>query len=157
MTNKEVNKLMGTLKVAWKLRSDPTFPVHAIAGPKYNCDKANDLTNAIIDWFTYSDHYARRLSSEGRYRPGTRYQKPNGVHVGPGQWLPGLNKGMADVMATMNGNTLWIEVKVGNDRLSAGQKKFAEEIIKSGGIYQVIRDFETFLVFVKQYNRSSQK
>ena len=152
MTNKEINKILGDLKVAWKMKQDPDFPVHAIARPRYNCDKANDLTKAILDWFNFSGHYARRISSEGRYRPGTKYRMANGGTIqGQGAWLPGQNNGMADIMSMITGHTIWIEVKIGKDRQSSVQKKFQKDVTEAGAVYVMIKSFSQFLDFISYY------
>ena len=149
MTNKEVNKLIGNMKLHHMMSSDTNIPLHAIPLPKFDCSKTNDLTKAILEFCKYSNHYARRISSEGRYRMGTVYKRPNGSFRGPGQFIPGQNKGIADIMMTASGKTIWIEVKVGRDRQSEVQKDFENNIKNSGGEYWIIKTFEQFYSLMK--------
>jgi hypothetical protein len=98
--------------------------------------KANGLTNCIIDWITFNGGFASRINSTGMMR------KVGGQM----RWTTGTSvKGIADVMATYQGRSLHIEVKIGKDRMSEAQKKVQAQVEKSGGLYFVAKDMAGFL------------
>ncbi|MBK8225399.1 MAG: VRR-NUC domain-containing protein [Candidatus Obscuribacter sp.] len=57
-------------------------------------------------------------------------------------------KGLPDVIASIRGRFVAIEVKAGKDRLSEDQKRRAFEIEKAGGVYFEARSTDSFLVFL---------
>jgi hypothetical protein len=48
--------------------------------------------------------------------------------------------GITDLVATKNSITVWIEVKVNGDRLSADQEKFRDDILAHRGHWIEVRD-----------------
>jgi hypothetical protein len=67
-----------------------------------------------------------------------------------------MQKGSADLSATINGRSVKIEVKIGRDKQSEFQKKYQEQIEQAGGIYVIIRSFSEFLNFYyKQFNNQT--
>lgn len=60
----------------------------------------------------------------------------------------GSYPGIADLVATKDGVTVWIEVKKPGGRLSVSQEKFRDDITRHGGTYLVARcveDVEKYL------------
>jgi hypothetical protein len=53
-----------------------------------------------------------------------RNQKP--VKIG--------KKGRLDIVATIKGRSVWIDAKIGKDRLKTDQQKFANAVMRAGGI-----------------------
>lgn len=99
---------------------------------------ANGLTKAITDWITFAGGFASRVNSTGMMRRIS----------GQMRWTKGTSvKGIADIMATMNGRALHIEVKIGRDRMSDAQRKVQAKVEASGGLYFVAKDMESFLVW----------
>lgn len=43
-------------------------------------------------------------------------------------------KGRLDIAATIRGRSVWIDAKIGKDRLKPDQQKFAQAVINAGGI-----------------------
>lgn len=54
----------------------------------------------------------------------------------------GCHKGVADLVATRDGRTAWIEVKTPTGKQSAAQRIFEHEIKAHGGEYHVVRSVE---------------
>jgi hypothetical protein len=68
------------------------------------------------------------------------------------QWIPGAGtKGTADISATIQGRSVKVEVKIGNDRQSEYQKQYQESVERCGGIYFIACTFEQFYQW---YNES---
>lgn len=95
----------------------------------------NGITKLILDYlrYVYGSTSVRRISSEGKYRPGVGF-------------IPSSNKGMSDIEGIIYGKFLSLEVKVGKDTIRQSQKKRKAEIEKDGGIYYLCKwqDFEQF-------------
>lgn len=99
---------------------------------------ANGLTAAIVDWITYHGGFASRINNIGKVR-----------RVG-GKIVFGKSsskKGIADIMATMHGRALHIEVKIGRDRQSDAQIKVQAQVEASGGLYFIAKDMDGFLAW----------
>ena len=95
----------------------------------------NEITKLILDYlrYVYGSSSIRRISSEGKYRPGIGF-------------IPSSNKGMSDIEGIIYGKFLSLEVKVGKDTIRESQLKRKSEIEKDGGIYYLCKwiDFEHF-------------
>lgn len=133
----------------------PNFPEHARVVKKYEDKTANGLTKCVIDYLTFSGYQAERISSGGRFIDNREtYQDVIGrtKTIGSGKWIPGsTTKGTADISATVKGRSIKIEVKIGKDRQSEAQKKYQAQIEKAGGIYIIVKTFEDFLTWYKQF------
>lgn len=100
--------------------------------------KANGLTTLIIRWLSFHGHYANRISTQGQAR----------VTRGTVKWTKGhTKKGTPDISAIVYGRAVWIEVKVGADRMSEAQDKQQADIVTAGGIHFIARDMQTFVDF----------
>jgi hypothetical protein len=95
----------------------------------------NGITKLILDYlrYVYGSSSIRRISSEGKYRPGIGF-------------IPSSNKGMSDIEGIIYGKFLSLEVKIGKDTIRESQLKRKAEIEKDGGIYYLCKwiDFEHF-------------
>ena len=59
--------------------------------------------------------------------PGLLFDaKGNPVKIG--------KKGRLDIAATIKGRSVWIDAKIGRDKLKPDQVKFADAVIRAGGI-----------------------
>jgi hypothetical protein len=109
------------------------LPVNEILQHKVTKDafNTNRFTDLIIDYLKliHNCNSARRISSEGRYRKGIGYIK-------------GLNKGMEDIQAIINGRLIAIEVKSPTDRISPDQLKRKAALEADGGVYIIAESFE---------------
>ena len=121
------------LVVAAKAAKHPTLPPHARLKAKYSDKSANDLTRAVVDFLTYSGHFATRLQSVGTYREDLK------KFVASQQ-----RKGLPDVFAVVHGRAVFCEVKYGKDRLSDDQKEAIADLEKAGAWVYTAKDFQGF-------------
>lgn len=129
-------------------------PTFAVPRTKFSDKTANHLTKAIVAFLKLKGHMVWRQSSEGRYRPGKQYTDVIGrTHLGRGQYLPGTNKGHADVCAIINGIFTAIEVKM-KDKQSALQKEYQKQVEDNGGRYVIAKDFESFYQYYHEHSNS---
>jgi hypothetical protein len=119
-------------------RRYPNVPDHALPKKKFTDTTANGLTKAIIEWLTLNGCWATRISSAGRYI------------ASEGKFIPSTTKkGTADIHAVIAGRHVSIEVKIGKDRMSEAQKKVKQDVERSGGLYFVANDFDSFIKWFK--------
>ncbi|MCR9064735.1 MAG: hypothetical protein NXI00_12255 [Cytophagales bacterium] len=139
------------LKLEATREEHPNVPDHALPLPKYSDKKANGLTKCIIDFINLSGGQAERIRSEGRMIDNRKIvtdvvglQK----QIGSVQWIKSTStNGTADISATVAGRSVKIEVKIGRDKQSDDQKKYQAAVERSGGIYYIAKDFESFYNF----------
>ena len=96
-------------------------------------------------------YQAERISNTGRYIDSKKMVKDiqgQTKQIGSGQYIPGTGtNGTADISATIKGKSIKIEVKFGKDRQSEAQKEYQTTIERSGGVYYIAKDFESFYQF----------
>lgn len=63
----------------------------------------------------------------------------------------GVVKGITDLTLYHNNKLHAFDIKLGADKLSKEQISFAEQVIKQGGTFDVISDFESFKSFILAY------
>jgi hypothetical protein len=101
----------------------------------------NGITKLILDYlrYVYGSSSIRRISSEGKYRPGVGF-------------IPSSNKGLSDIEGIIYGKFLSLEIKVGKDTIRESQLKRKAEVEKDGGIYYLCKwvDFEQFQKEIQQ-------
>lgn len=126
-------KELAKMRVQYLASKNPGFPSNYIPSKNYKDDSANALTSAIIDAITFSGGFATRVNTVGiwdeklqRYRPST------------------TRKGMSDVIACVDGLFIAIEVKFGSDRQSDEQKNVEADIVRSGGLYKIVKTYSQF-------------
>lgn len=129
----------------------PSIPENQRFAPKYTDKTANQLTKCILDFLKYNGHQAERISCTGRYIDNSKLVTDcigRVRKVGTGKYIPAsMQKGTADISAIIYGKSVKIEVKIGSDRLSDHQKKYAEQVEAAGGVYVVAKEFEDFYVW----------
>lgn len=127
----------------------PNIPLHALVIPKYTDKTANGLTKCIIDFLRFSGHQAERVNTTGIFQ--MRKTKHTDVigrtrTIKEGFFRPsGVTKGSADIHATIEGRSVKIEVKIGQDRQSPHQQAYQHSIEQAGGIYLIATTFDHFL------------
>lgn len=118
---------------------------------------ANGLTKAIITWINLNGYQAERISTTGRYVDNSKIVTDvlgNRKKIGSGKYIKGTGtNGSADISAiikSLNGTVIpWkIEVKM-KDKQSEAQKRYEEHIMKAGGHYSIVHNFDEFM---EQYN-----
>ena len=115
---------------------------------KYSDRTANGLTKAVLDFLRFSGWQAERISVTGRpidERVTYTDILGNVRQVGRIRWIkPNMQRGSADVSATIKGRSVKIEVKIGRDRQSEVQKKYQREVETAGGLYVIATNFDEF-------------
>jgi hypothetical protein len=107
-------------------------PAH-LAPRTHRDDTANSLTSCIVTYITLSGGFASRVNNTGIYNQKLR------------KYIPGTSrKGLPDILATYKSKSLFIEVKIGRDKMSEAQEKIRNEQEKSGGLYFLARNFTDF-------------
>jgi hypothetical protein len=134
----------------------PSMDVRFIPLTDWKDTSANGLTKCIIFWINAMGGQAERISNQGQYREGKKIDVGTGEIAYkkqlPGKWTPGQGtKGTADISATMRGRSVKIEVKYGRDVQSDAQKQYQEMIEKAGGVYQIVRDFDSFVEWYEKF------
>ena len=123
--------------------TDNGLPYHYVIHPKQTklINDTNGITKLILDYlrYVYGSTSVRRISSEGKYRPGVGF-------------IPSSNKGLSDIEGICKGKFLSLEVKVGKDTIRQSQLKRKAEIEKDGGIYYLCKwqNFEQFQREIQQ-------
>ena len=117
-----------------------TIPPDYIPRPKRTDKTANGLTRCIIDFIELQGWQAERISITGR---------PNETPTGIRWFKSNMQRGTADVSATIAGRSVKIEIKIGEDRQSEAQKEYQRQIENAGGLYYIAANFADF---VKWYN-----
>ena len=113
-------------------------PDYALPKMKVATSTANGLTQSIIKWLELNGHYCSRIQSQGQYNPTL------------GKWTKSTTRrGIGDLIAIINGQTVMIEIKIGRDRQSQWQKLTQKQVEESGGVYIIARSFDGFLQWYK--------
>ena len=142
----------------YTLEKRPSFIGRENCIPPYKSKEAgaNDLTRLAIDFLTFNNCQAERISSQGQYRDGKK-QVTDCIGrqrtIGSGIWTPGTStKGTADISATIRGRSVKIEIKWGADRQSDAQKEYQASIEKAMGIYIIVKSFDDFIIWYDNFN-----
>ncbi|GAB4007175.1 hypothetical protein GCM10028808_10560 [Spirosoma migulaei] len=96
-------------------------------------ETANELTRRIVAHFQNYGHFATRLQSTGTYRDDLKKFVPSQQRAG----LP-------DVLAVVNSNAVFVEVKAGKDCLSEVQNSAINDLENAGAKVYVAHTFEGF-------------
>lgn len=158
MKRSNKDKLNALMMESLKLKY-PNMPEAYIPKTEWNDNNANALTKCVIAWIQFNGGQAERISSQGQYREGAKIQVGSGIMAHtkqlPGKWTPGQStKGTADISATIRGRSVKIEIKYGHDRQSQVQKEYQQAIENAGGVYIIVRDFDSFVVWYDNFIQS---
>lgn len=130
----------------------PNLPQIAIAYPSYfkASNTTNGLTKCIVAYIRLNGWQCERISTSGRVIDNTKIVTNclGGVKkIGSSRYIPSTSSvGSADISATIDGASIKIEVKnkKTKDRLSDNQVTYGALIDFSGGVYYIVKDFESF-------------
>jgi len=133
----------------------PNMPPSYIPKTDWKDNSANSLTKCVIAWIQFMGGQAERISSQGQYREGAKIQVGSGIMAHTkqlqGKWTPGQStKGTADISATIRGRSVKIEIKQ-KDKQSEAQKQYQAAIERAGGVYIIVRDFDSFVEWYEQF------
>jgi hypothetical protein len=104
--------------------------------------KANAVTRAIIETINSGIGCAWRNNTVAVYDPKRKVYRRSGDRSAIGT---------ADVVACVEGRYYEFEVKVGNDRMSEGQRAHQKRVIDSAGIYIVVHSTDEFLNYAQSF------
>lgn len=146
-------KTYKTLGALYKLNRHPNFHVdvdHAadyVVMPKVTT--ANGLTKAIINFLTWKGFYANRINTQGQVRihkiPRWSGAGESLVHSDQVRFNKSTTKrGTPDISAIIHGRAVWIEVKIGRDRMSEQQLEQQSHIEEAGGIFYIATNMDDF-------------
>ena len=115
---------------------------------------ANGLTRLIVKFLTFKGHYANRISTQGQARiinqPGYNPFSGKIQETKQDRWTKGTTKkGTPDISTIIHGKAVWIEVKIGADRMSDAQYKQKAEIEAAGGVYYIAKTMAEFYDWYK--------
>lgn len=100
--------------------------------------KANNLTDAIVNYLNMQGHFVWRQNNGGVYDPAKKIFRKN----------PKQKKGVPDICGIHKyGYGLFVEVKAGKDKLSEEQTHFGVEAAKRGAIWLVARSLDDVINF----------
>lgn len=137
------------ISIAEKMNRDhPGIPSYAIPKVSRRDDTANGLTRCIIDFLSINGHQAERINSMGRVVMERGHQLRGGklVDTTTPRYIPtNATNGTSDISAIIGGRAVKIEVKIGRDRQSEVQKRYQDDVERSGGVYFVARNFSDFV------------
>lgn len=146
---KKAIQLLKNLYIDDCSRKYPNVPKQYIPAPKYTDKTANGLTRCIIDYVELRGGQAERINCTGRIIDSRETSTDVLGHVrtvGKLHYIKTAGqRGTADISATIQGRSVKIEVKIGNDRQSEAQKEYQRSIETSGGLYFIAKDFGHFL------------
>lgn len=144
-----------SLRLAKTKELYPNVPDYALPKYEYNEKSANGLTKAILDFVNLSGFLAERTGTEGRVIDNRKtYTDVLGRQKTIGTVKRIKTSGLvgsSDLKLYINGKIVAVEIKVGRDRQSQAQKEYQERMEKAGGIYLIIRDFDSFYNWFKEF------
>ena len=154
--NKINKSMLRALELEELKAKSPNMPESYIPLTDWKDNSANSLTKCVIAWITYMGGQAERISSQGQYREGKKIPVGTGsiayTKQLPGKWTPGQStKGTADISATIKGRSVKIEIKYGRDVQSDVQKQYQASVERAGGVYIIVRDFDSFVEWYEQF------
>jgi hypothetical protein len=132
----------------------PNFPEHARPVEKYSDKTANGLTKCILHWLKFNGWHAERINTMGT--PKDNRQIVTDVlgrqrQIGSIEWRrTTATKGSSDIHAFKKGLALYVEVKIGYDRISPAQLAFAESVETAGAFYYIAGNFNDFYDYYNQ-------
>ena len=143
--------------IRYTLEKYPSFigREHCIPPYKSKESGANDLTRLVIDFLTFNNCQAERISSQGQYRDGKK-QVTDCIGrtrtIGSGKWTKGTStKGTADISATIKGRSVKIEIKWKADIQNDAQKEYQASIEKAMGVYIIVKTFDDFIIWFDSF------
>lgn len=125
---------------------------HLTEDGKLKKDKAKKETNHHKNSSSLSLSSLQKLSETEIQNQIREFLRLNGWYVMRHQQSLGSLKGMSDLTAIKDGNTIYIEVKTPRGIQSKYQKEFQKEIELHGGIYLLARSVDDIRNFLSKNN-----
>ena len=89
----------------------------------------NGFTKLALAYLKYYGFEAKRISSEGKYRPGIGFIRSE-------------NKGISDIIALRDGLVYFIEIKQPKEKQLESQENFETWANKGGAAYMIVRGWD---------------
>ena len=109
--------------------------IPGVSKKAFNTNNFNALCQAV--WEYYTGNVLKRISSEGKYRPGIGF-------------IPSTNRGFADLHGMYKGRAVYIETKQRNEKHLKSQQEFMQWVRECGGIYHTVRSFEDMYLLTQK-------
>ena len=155
MAKSEAVKHLVALAMDEQRAKYPNFPESARPRPKYSDASANGLQKCIIDFLRFSGWQCERIAVTGRYIDNSKVVTDvlgNKRKIGSGKYIPSsMQKGSADLSATIAGQSIKVEIKIGRDKQSDAQKEYQRQVEQAGGVYIIATSFEQFHQWYKNF------
>ena len=131
---------LASLELAEKRRKYPNVNERYLVKSRFRVRDTNSLTQAVKRCLELHGCYVTRIQSQGQWNPDLqRFTRST------------TSRGTADLHAVINGQHVSIEIKWGKDKPSARQKETAKQVEAAGGVYLVVKDYETFWAWFEQH------
>ena len=158
---KTAKKTLVDLYMVEHYKKYPSIPPQCRVAPKYSDKTANGLTKMVLHWLRLNEHQAERISNTGRLVDRSKVVV-NCIgqvrRIGSLQWIKGTGtNGTADISATIAGRSVKIEIKAGRDRQSEAQKEYQRKVESAGGVYLIVRSFDSFLTWYDAFISSIEE
>ncbi len=129
-----------------KRYEETPLPEAVITPRKFKDTTHNGLIQCCVACIELMGGEATKVSTTGRrITVGRTEVKGSGREI----WIKGTTKnGTPDIRGTYNGLSLYVECKVGKDRQRDEQKAVEIQATQAGGIYILVRDFESFYQWI---------
>lgn len=126
----------------------PNLPEPARCSIKFEDRTHNGLIKCCVYCIELMGGEATKVSTTGRKITVCKTEvKGSGREI----WIKGTTKnGTPDIRATYKAKSLYIECKVKKDKQRDEQKAVEIQATAAGGIYILVRDFETFYEWINQ-------
>lgn len=132
----------------------PNTPVQYLPPCKYSDKGANQLTRCVLDWLKLNGHFAQRVNTTGLpvdQRKTFTDVLGNTRQIGSITWRKSNTElGASDVIANLNGRFVAIEIKQ-KDKQSEHQKQYQHKVESANGTYLIVRSFEEFYNWYKNF------
>lgn len=96
---------------------------------------ANNLTQGVKNYIKSLGGWAVRINTMGVYDS----------EAGIFRKVPEEDKGVSDVVGTYKGMSVYVEVKIDQDKQSTAQKNFQSNMENAGGWYCIARNMNDFI------------
>jgi hypothetical protein len=140
----------------FKVRYPTVYKDGHYSQPKYpDIKKTNGITTIVVNYLTWCGHYANRINVSGRMIGGIKKTEAGNL-FDDRKWITSsTKKGTADLMCSIDGRMVCIEVKnaATKDKIRPDQEKEQVRVEKSGAVYVVVRSVDEFFEWYFNYTK----
>lgn len=136
----------------------PSIPETHWVRQDFRDDTAPHLEKLIQAYGRMHGWCLSKISTTGVFRDSRKQVTDciGNTHViGSAKWTPGgATVGVADIVGSIGGRYVEIEVKIGKDRQRDAQRQHEQTVNASGGSYIIVHTFEDFTQKINQWLKS---